>query len=144
MRAYAYLVFTSQVQARLSIVGNSASAMDAGQAFKSMYHALFNEECPISVDTDRYHSVLEHALSKANFSTGTSIYLLPSNLNLNIQKTARQSNKILISNMNMKTGSSRNIDKAEFNIPSFNYLWLHHKHMLFMKCIHWRVQRVRQ
>ena len=33
--------------------------------------------------------VLEHALSKVDFSVGTGIYMLPSNLSLNIGKTVR-------------------------------------------------------
>ena len=40
MRAYAYLVLTSQVQVKSSIVGNSAPAVDAQQALKGMFKAL--------------------------------------------------------------------------------------------------------
>ena len=36
VRAYAYLVLTSQVQARSSIVGNSAPAVDAQKVFKGI------------------------------------------------------------------------------------------------------------
>ena len=43
VKAYVYLVLTSQVQARSSIVGNSVPAVDAQQAFKSMFKALINE-----------------------------------------------------------------------------------------------------
>ena len=42
VRAYVYLVLTSQVQARSSIVGNSAPAVDAQQALKGMFKALRN------------------------------------------------------------------------------------------------------
>ena len=37
VREYVYLVLTSQVQARSSIVGNSAPAVDAQQVFKSTF-----------------------------------------------------------------------------------------------------------
>ena len=40
VRAYAYLVLTSQVQVKSSIVGNSAPAVDAQQALKGMFKAL--------------------------------------------------------------------------------------------------------
>ena len=43
VRAYVYLVLTSHVHARLSIVCNSASAVDAQQVFNSMFNALINE-----------------------------------------------------------------------------------------------------
>ena len=42
VREYVYLVLTSQVQARSSIVGNSAPAVDAQQALKGMFKALRN------------------------------------------------------------------------------------------------------
>ena len=54
MRAYVYLVLTSQVQARLSIVGTSASAVDAQKVFKSTFKALINEDYSIAIDIERY------------------------------------------------------------------------------------------
>lgn len=39
----------------------------------------------ISADIDSYQGVLEHALSKVD----TDFYMLPNNLNVNIEKTAR-------------------------------------------------------
>ena len=59
----------------------------------------------------RYQGVLEHALSKVDFSVGIGIYMLPSNLNLNIGKMQRYNNKILVSNTDMKIGSNRDINK---------------------------------
>ena len=61
--------------------------------------------------------MLEHALSKVDFSVGTSIYVLPSNLNLNIEKTKRYNNKILVNDTDMKTGSNRNINKNHKKLP---------------------------
>ena len=84
VRAYVYLVLTSQVQARSSIVGNSAPAVNAQQVFKNTYKALINEDYPIAIDIERNQGVLEHALSKVDFSVGMGIYMHPSNLNLNI------------------------------------------------------------
>ena len=110
VRAYVYLVLTSQVQASSSIVGNSAPAVDAQQVFKSTFKALINEDYSIGIDIERYQGVLEHALSKVDFSVGTGIYILPSDLNLNIGKTKGYNNKILVSNTDMKIGSNRDIN----------------------------------
>ena len=87
VRAYVYLVLTSQVQAGSSIVDNSAPAVDAQQALKGMFKALIKEGYSIGIDIERYQGVLEHALSKVDFSVGIGIYMLPSNLNLSIGKT---------------------------------------------------------
>ena len=117
MRVYVYLVLTSQVQARSSIVGNSAPAVDAQQVFKSTFKVLINEDYSIAIDIERYQGVLEHALSKVDFSVGTGIYMLPSDLNLNIGKTKGYNNKILVSNTGMKIGSNRDINKDRKKLP---------------------------
>ena len=64
------------------MVDNSAPAVDAQQIFKSTFKVLINEDIGIVIDTKRYQRVLEHALSKVDFSVGIGIYILPSNLNL--------------------------------------------------------------
>ena len=117
MGAYAYLVLTSQVQARSTIEGNSAPAVDAQQVFKSRFKALINEDYSIGIDIWRYQGVLEHALSKVDFSVGSGIYMFPSDLNLNIGKTKGYNNKILMSNTDMKIGSNRDINKDHKKLP---------------------------
>ena len=117
VRAYVYLVLTSQVQARSSIVGNSAPAVDAQQVFKSTFKALINEDYSIAIDIERYQGVLEHALSKVDFSVGIGIYMLPSNLNLNIGQAKGYNKKILVSNTDMKIDSNRDINKDHKKLP---------------------------
>ena len=46
--------------------------------------------------------MLEHALSKVYLSVGIGIYMLPSNLNLNVGRTKGYKNKILVSNNDEK------------------------------------------
>ena len=53
MQVYVYLVLISQLQARPGIVGNSTSAVDAQQIFKTMFNALINKDFSIGVDVDR-------------------------------------------------------------------------------------------
>ena len=86
--------------------------VDAEQVFKSKFKALMNEDYSISADIDRYQVVLEHALSKVDFSVGTGIYMLPSNLNLSIRKTLGCNDKILINNTEMTIGSNNDINKV--------------------------------
>ena len=81
VRAYVYLVLTSQVQERSSIVGNSAPAVDAQQVLKCTFKALINGDYSIGIDIKRYQGALEHALSKVDFSVGTGIYMLSNDLN---------------------------------------------------------------
>ena len=109
VRPYVYIALTSQVQARSSIVGNSAPAMDAQQVLKSTFKVLINQDYSIGIDIERYQGVLEHALTKVDFSVGTGIYMLSSYLNVNIGKKKGYNNKILVSDTDMKIGSNRDI-----------------------------------
>ena len=110
MKTYVYLVLTTQVQARSSIVSKSAPAVDDQKVFKSTFKALINQGYSIGNNTERYQGVLEHVLSKVDFSVGIGIYMLPSNLNLSIGQP-RGYNKILVSNTAIKIGSNRDINR---------------------------------
>ena len=91
--------------------------MDAEQVFKSTFKALINENYSIGIDIERYQEVLEHALSKVDFSVGTDIYMLPSDLNLSMWKTKGYNNKILVSNTDMKIVSNKDINKDDKKLP---------------------------
>ena len=105
------MVLTSQVQAKSNTVRNSAPAVDAKKVFKSTLKALINEDYSIGIDIERYQGVLEHALSKVDFSVGIGIYMLLSNLNLNIGKSKGYNNNISVSSKGMEIGSNRDVIK---------------------------------
>ena len=57
--------------------------------------------------------VLKHELSQGDFSVSTDIYMLLSDLKLNIGKTAVYGNKILLRSIHLKIDLNRNINKAK-------------------------------
>ena len=61
--------------------------------------------------------MLEHALSKVDFSVGTGIYMLPSNLKLSIRKMKGYNSKLLVSSTVMKVGSNKDINKDHKKLP---------------------------
>ena len=117
VRAYVHLVRISQVKARSVIVGNSAPAVNAQQVFRSRFKVLINGDYSVAIDLKKYQEMLENALSEVDCSVGMGIYMLPSNLNLNIEKTKGCNNKILVSNTDMKIGSNRDINKEHEKLP---------------------------
>ena len=92
--------------------------MDAPQVLKSPFKALISEDHSIGINIDRYQGGLKHALSKVDFLVGTGIYMLPSNLNLNIGKTKEYSKKILVTNKDMKIASNKEINKDHKKLPT--------------------------
>ena len=82
IRAYAYLILSSQASARSGIVGNTASALTAQSAFLDHFENVVNHRVDIRKDIKRYQDTLSYASSKVDYSMGQNIYMLPSDMNL--------------------------------------------------------------
>ena len=80
------------------IVGKTASALTTQKAFLNNFEDIVNRRVNIREDIKRYQDTLSYASSKVDYSVGENIYMLPSDMNLNIRSgTARYNNKVLIS-----------------------------------------------
>ena len=98
VRAYAYLILSSQASARSSVVGNTASALTAQSSFLNDFEDISNRTVDIREDIKRYQDTLSSTSSKVDYSMGENLYMLPSNMNLKIKTgTVRYNNKILVS-----------------------------------------------
>ena len=104
VRAHTYLILSSQVSARSSIVGNTASALTAQSAFLNNFEN-------IREDIKRYQDTLSYASSKVDYSMGQNIYMLPSDMNLKIRSgTIGYNNKILVSDEKFSLGKNENVN----------------------------------
>ena len=89
--------------------------------FKSTFSALINEDYFIGNDTRRCQSILEHAISKIDFPICADIYMIPSNLNLNIEKPVGYNNDILISNIDKNKDKNKATINRQ-NLVNFNLI----------------------
>ena len=111
VRAYAYLILSSQASARPGIVGNTASALTAQSTFLNNFENIVNRRVDIREDIKHYQDTLSYALSKIDYSVGQNIYMLPSDMNLKIKTgTVGYNNKILISDGNFSPGENENVN----------------------------------
>ena len=114
VRAYAYLILSSQASARSSIVGNTASALTAQSAFLNNFENVVNRRVDIREDIKCYQDTLSYALSKVDYSMGENVYMLPSNMNLKIKTgTVGYNNKILVSDGKFIPGKNKNVNSLE-------------------------------
>ena len=114
IRAYAFLILSSQASARSSIVGNTASALTAQSAFLNNFENVVNRRVNIQEDIKRYQDTLSYASSKVDYSVGQNIYMLPSNMELKIKTgTAGYNNKILISDGKFILGKNEKVNSLE-------------------------------
>ena len=111
VRAYAYLILSSQASARSSIVGNSASSLTAQSAFMNNFEDIVNRKVDVREDIKRYQDTLSYASSKLDYSIGQNIYMLPSNLKLKIKTgTVGYNNKILVSDEKFILGKNDEVN----------------------------------
>ena len=82
VRAYAYLILSSQVSARSSIVGNTASALTSQSAFLNNFEDIVNRSVNIQEDIKRYQDTLSWTCTKVDYSVRQNIYMLASNMEL--------------------------------------------------------------
>ena len=98
VRAYAYLMLSSQAFARSGITGNMASALTAQRAFLNNFENVINRGVDIREDIKHYQETLSHASSEVDYSIGENIYILPCDMDLNIRSgTVGYNNKIPVS-----------------------------------------------
>ena len=68
VRAYAYLILSSQASARSSIVENTANALTAQSAFLNNFENVVNHRVDIREDIKCYQDTLSYASSKVDYS----------------------------------------------------------------------------
>ena len=114
VRAYAYLILSSQTSARSGIVGNTASALTAQSAFLNNFENVVNRRVNIQEDIKRYQDTLSYALRKVDYSVRESIYMLPSDMTLKIRPgNVGYNNKILVSDEKFILGKNEKVNSLE-------------------------------
>ena len=116
VRAYAYLILSSQASARSGIVGNTASALTAQSAFLNNFEDIVNRKVDVREDIKRCQNTLSYTSSKVDYSVGEHLYMLPSAMILKIRPgTVRYNNKILVLDGNFNMGKN---DEVNIAVPA--------------------------
>ena len=80
IRAYSYLVLTSQAAARHGILSATAPALAAQRIFYDNLEDVINKVVSLENDIGRYQTTLKYARSTSDYSVGKDLYMLPSDL----------------------------------------------------------------
>ena len=113
VRTYDYLVLISQASAISLIVDKDASAFTVQRVFMNNFEDVVNRTVDIQQDIKRYQDTLNYASSKVGYSVGQGIYMLPSDMDLNIKTgVAGYNNKILISDSSLNLGINKKINEG--------------------------------
>ena len=129
VRDYAYLILTSQTSTRGPIVGHKARNLDAQRTFLNTFENIVNRRVNIPEDIRRCQKTLQYARSKVDYAIGEFIYMLPSDMNLQIGNVRNYNNKILISSPSFKIGTNLkiNLDDDDTKVAKTDKLDVKHK-----------------
>ena len=108
VRAYAYLILSSQGSGRSSIVENTTSALTAQSAFLNNFENIVNCRVNIQGDIKYCQDTLSYASSKFDYSMGENMLLSDMNLNIRLG-TVGYNNEILISDGKFSLGKPKTL-----------------------------------
>ena len=87
------------------------SALTAQSAFLNNFGKVVNRRVKIQEDIKRYQDTLIYTSSKVDYSIGENIYMLPSDMNLNIRSgTVGYNNKIFVSDEKFSLGKNDKVN----------------------------------
>ena len=89
VRDYAYLILRSQTSTRVPIIGHDARNLDAQRVFLNSFENIMNRRVNIPENIQRFQKTLQYARSKVNYVIGEFIYMLLSDMNLQIGKVKK-------------------------------------------------------
>ena len=116
VRVYTYLILTSQTSTRGPVVGHETRNLDAQRVFLNNSESIISMRVDIPEDTQRFQKTLQYARSKVDYVIGEFIYMLPSDMNLQIGKVKNYNNKILVSSSSFNIGTNLKISLDEERI----------------------------
>ena len=100
VRGYVYLLLSSQSGARRNIMESPA----ARQIYLDNFNDIVERQVETAADIERYQNVLRYAYSKVDFGIAKGVYMIPSNMMLNMDNMGGYNNKLLIADSNVKIG----------------------------------------
>ena len=110
VRDYTYLILLSQTSTRGQIISHEARNLDAQRTFLNTFENIVNRRVNIPEDIRRFQKTLQYARNKVDYVIGEFVYMLPSDMNLQIGKVKGYNNKILISTPSFKIGTNLKIN----------------------------------
>ena len=103
IEAFVYCVLGAQVNMRSSIVGGGGIAQEVRQELTQMFEKAVIEE-DLSDSVKRYQEAIENSRVKLDFAVTPGVWLLPSNLEINLTSKVGYNNFLLKATSKMKLG----------------------------------------
>ena len=112
IRTLVWGILGSQTQTRSSILG-TGKAFDTQRQFLANIEGAINSEVDLPKSIERYQLTLQYARSKLDFVIGTGLYLIPSNMEMQVGVINNYNKLIQIATDDMDVGINTNVNAAE-------------------------------
>ena len=103
IEAFVYCVLGAQVNMRSSITGQSGSAQEVKQELINLFEKAIIEE-ELSVSAQRYQTAIQSSRAKLDFALAPGLWLLPSDLEINLTRKVGYNNFLRKATERMKLG----------------------------------------
>ena len=103
IEAFVYCVLGAQVNMRSSITGQSGSAQEVKQELINLFEKAIIEE-ELSVSAQRYQTAIQSSRAKLDFALAPGLWLLPSDLEINLTRKVGYNNFLQKATEDMKLG----------------------------------------
>ena len=103
IEAFVYCVLGTQVNMRSSITGQSGSAQEVKQELITLFEKAIIEE-ELSVSAQRYQTAIQSSRAKLDFALAPGLWLLPSDLEINLTRKVGYNNFLQKATEDMKLG----------------------------------------
>ena len=98
IRVYVYCLLTAQSSTRSNIIGNTSQNFEAQKLFGKEVEDFVKKDTLLHEDIRRYEGILSNARSSVDFSLGSGVYMLPSDLQLKVTIKKGFSDKLKVGN----------------------------------------------
>ena len=115
IEAFVYCVLGAQVNMRSSIIGQSGSAQEVKEELVNLFEKAIIEE-ELSVSAQRYQEAIQSSRAKLDFALAPGLWLLPSDLEINLSSKVGYNNFLQKATSQMKLGVN-NVNKNP-RVPS--------------------------
>ena len=116
IRTYIWAILGAQAQTRSGILG-SGTSFDAQKQFLANMEDAISSPVDIPSAIERYQSVLQNASSEVNYTFGTGLYMVPSDMRLHVGTIRGYNNLIIIAPVGQPLGVSPDINSAPVPAP---------------------------
>ena len=106
IRTYVYCILGAQAQTRSSILNSP----ETQQTFVDLLDKNINSMFSIPESIKQYQDSITKTRARIDYVVGIGLYMIPSNLVLNVGSLERYNNNIIIADQNMKLGYNENVN----------------------------------